>query len=229
MISLAISLSTKGKDQLLAYTVIESGLTLDNVAFDEKIIQLKKRVGEENLLKAIYGIIAASTQYFNVRENINDVQAIQTAALIIENYPAETMTDLMLCLKRAKLGEYGPVFNTLDGRNIMNWFRKYLEQKYEAWEQRMHNEKMRLQAESTEVLGKIGHQIIKQIEAKEHNVVEFKSGEEIEIENLQRYVEKASDQDLKLMQQAYEREAAMSLYNKFERQLKIIEEAQKQN
>lgn len=210
---------------MVTYSILETGLTIEKAVADEKIIQLKKRVGDEMLMKAMYGIISTTTQFFNVKENISDVQAIQTAALIIESYPAETLTDLMLCLKRAKLGEYGPVYNSIDGRNIIEWFRKYLNQKYEYREQMLHNEKITYQQESNEILGKIGKEIIKEISTKEDKITVFKAGEEIELDNLKKMVTEASNDELIKMREVYTREVSLNFYNKFEKQLKIINDA----
>ncbi|MBW6490986.1 MAG: hypothetical protein K0B15_07295 [Lentimicrobium sp.] len=117
------------------------------------VAELTKQLGEKDMLKAVTGAILVAAEYFNVKGGINESQAVQTASLWIEQYPLETFEDLLLCLKNAKLGKYGIVYNRIDGQTIFEWFRAYLDEKYERFEQMKKQEKMDAMAESEVFIG----------------------------------------------------------------------------
>lgn len=90
-----------------------------------------------------------AAEYFNVKD-MSDVQATQTASLFIEQFPMETFEDLLICLKNAKIGKYGKIYNRIDGQLIFTWFREYLEEKYERFEQIKRKEKDSYEAKSAQ-------------------------------------------------------------------------------
>lgn len=50
----------------------------------------------------------------------------------IEQYDLESVADLKICLKNARLGRYGTHFQTIDQLTLMNWFNQYLGDKADA-------------------------------------------------------------------------------------------------
>lgn len=56
---------------------------------------------------------------------MNDIQAAQTADLIIEEYYFLKPDDFKLCFTRAKKGYYGKVFDRIDGQVIFEWLNQY--------------------------------------------------------------------------------------------------------
>lgn len=133
--------------------IAEKGLTLDLAIKSTQVQALVKQLGERDLLKAVTGAIILAGEYFNVKGGISETQAVQTAALWIEQYPMETFEDLLLCLKNAKLGKYGTVYNRIDGQTIFEWFRNYLDEKYERFEQIKKQEKLDAQNDADVFVG----------------------------------------------------------------------------
>ena len=93
---------------------VEKNLTIDVAISGKRNCQLVKE-NEQAALKAVTGAIIMASEYFNVGGKISEVQAIQIASLFLEQYPAETFEDLILCHKYAKTGKYGKVYNRIDG------------------------------------------------------------------------------------------------------------------
>lgn len=119
---------------------IERRITLDS-AIAAKKNYLLIRDNEESTIRAVTGIILMASSYFNVKPGMDESQAVQTASYFLESYPYETIEDLILCLKKAKSGIYGKLYNRIDGEIIFTWFRTYLDEKYERVEHIKQNEK----------------------------------------------------------------------------------------
>lgn len=124
----------------------ERKLTVDVAIQSTHLENLIKSYGERDVITAITGAIIMAGEFFNVKDGITEAQAVQTASLFIDQFPLESFEDLLLCLKNAKLGKYGKVYNRLDGQMIFDWFRMYLDEKYERFEQIKKQEKEDAQA-----------------------------------------------------------------------------------
>ena len=133
--------------------IAEKGLSIDIAISSTQVKDLVKQIGDRDMLKAVTGAIILAGEYFNVKGGITEAQAVQTAALWIEQYPLETFEDLLLCLKNAKIGKYGTVYNRIDGQTIFAWFRAYLDEKYERFEQLKKMEKEQAQADAEAFIG----------------------------------------------------------------------------
>lgn len=72
--------------------------------------------------------------------NLKDYQVPVIAEMLIENYKWESIEDFTLCFKRAGAGMYGEIYR-IDGAVIGQWFSRYLDEKYDALEQRKAKEK----------------------------------------------------------------------------------------
>lgn len=139
---------TKEKN-LFEFISHERNLTVDIAIKSTHIEDLIRFTNEKDVLKAIAGVILMAAEYFNVKD-MSDVQASQTASLYIEQFPMETLEDLVICLKNAKMGRYGKIYNRIDGQLIFTWFREYLEEKYERFEQIKRKEKDSYEAKSAQ-------------------------------------------------------------------------------
>jgi hypothetical protein len=138
----------------------EKGLTIDNAIKGKKNCEILKAFGEHLTVRAYSGAIIMSTEFFNTGHQMSEMQAIQTASLLIEQYPVETFEDLLLCMKNAKIGKYGKVFNRVDGLIIFEWFRLYLNEKYERFEQIKHEESMTYRTDISQNILPFAEQIL---------------------------------------------------------------------
>ena len=76
----------------------------------------------ENLLMAMLSMLAGA---FNVKAGFTSDSMYECVLLVIEKYWYLRPEEVMYVFKRAKMGEYGPVFNKLDIATVMEWLHKY--------------------------------------------------------------------------------------------------------
>lgn len=123
-------------------TSLERRLTIDDAIKARSIQAISREIGEMNVIKAITGALMLTGEYFNTSTPLSESQAIQTASLLLDQYGTESLEDILLCLRNAKTGQYGTVYNRFDGLVVFEWFARYLDQKYERLEQIKHNQQM---------------------------------------------------------------------------------------
>ena len=80
----------------------------------------------------IEGWITNLREFINVGKKMTDTQCIETAMLIVENYPSLNIADINLIFKRAKLGKFGQMYDRLDGQLVLSWFDSYFNERCEA-------------------------------------------------------------------------------------------------
>ena len=56
---------------------------------------------------------------------MNENQIYETAQMILDSYPYFTLADINLIFKKAKKGDFGQIYDRLDGQIIFSWFTKY--------------------------------------------------------------------------------------------------------
>lgn len=121
---------------------IERGVTLEKAIQGTTIRNLIREIGDTTLLVALAGMILQTAGFFNLGKSITDEQALDTASLLIDSYPHETVEDFTLMFREAKKGKYGELYNRLDGQIIFKWMSDYLEMKAE------HREKIHQRTKS---------------------------------------------------------------------------------
>lgn len=80
-------------------------------------------------------VTLAANVNVNAALNLKDYQVPVIAQGLIENYKWESVEDFTLCFRKAAAGMYGEIFR-LDGAVIGQWMSRYLDEKYDAFEQR---------------------------------------------------------------------------------------------
>lgn len=65
-------------------------------------------------------------QYFNLQQPMNAQQLMLTAELIMEEYYYLRIEELRMCFRMAMKGEFGPVYNRIDGQVFFEWIVKYM-------------------------------------------------------------------------------------------------------
>jgi hypothetical protein len=87
--------------------------------------------------------ITKTANALTVGGNLRQGQSLEIAIDLIKQYPHESIEDFCFCLRngvRGKYNENGKLFR-FDGVVIHEWFRQYLDEKYEAIEARLMAEK----------------------------------------------------------------------------------------
>lgn len=108
----------------------------------EPIESLIKHVGRETIQVYLKGELTRLALNFNGNPalNLKAYQMDTIADQLIENYKWESIEDFTLCFRRASCGLYGEIYR-IDGAVIGQWFSRYLDEKYDALEQRKAKEK----------------------------------------------------------------------------------------
>lgn len=75
----------------------------------------------------VSSLIASLVEFLNIGKTMNNVQIGITAELIIETYPMLTVADLKLFFKKIMKGEYGELYDRLDGQSILICLKKYFD------------------------------------------------------------------------------------------------------
>jgi hypothetical protein len=108
----------------------------------EPIASLISHAGSDRVKAYLEAEIVKLALNFNGNPalNIKDYQVPVIADQLIENYKWESVEDFTLCFRRASAGLYGEIYR-IDGAVIGQWFSRYLDEKYDALEQKKAKEK----------------------------------------------------------------------------------------
>jgi hypothetical protein len=88
--------------------------------------ELKKNKGEQTALGVLVALMDECQQYFNLQQPMNAQQLMLTAELIMEEYYYLRIEELRMCFRMAMKGEFGPVYNRIDGQVFFEWIVKYM-------------------------------------------------------------------------------------------------------
>ncbi|RIV19743.1 hypothetical protein DYU11_22705 [Fibrisoma montanum] len=114
---------------------LQRNITLEVAATSPTVRQVEKTLGQPTLLKLVCVLLRFFNDSLNTTLQMTPMQLFECAQLWLELFPNETVKDLVLCLKRAKTGHYGPIYNRIDISVINHFFRQYLTEKANWGEQ----------------------------------------------------------------------------------------------
>lgn len=117
-------------------------MTIEKAIAGTALVNMSRSIGEKNTLKVVYTLILNVSNYFNVAHSMNQDQALQTATLILDKYPLETVEDFVMIFKLAKRNEFGTNLHRIDGTVIFDWCAKYFDMKY-AKKDELHNREVK--------------------------------------------------------------------------------------
>lgn len=98
------------------------------------IVRISKENGEQIAISMMRTLIVDVVKFFNLGKSMGASQVHQTAELILESYGQYKFDDWRLCFKMAKLGQFGTIYDRIDGNVIFDWFDKYLEIRFSEFE-----------------------------------------------------------------------------------------------
>lgn len=122
-----------GNDKI-GFAMEEKNLSIEKAISGTLLKYLSKNGQEANLMILLSTLILKTASFFNIGKNITEDQAINTASLILEKYPYETLEDFVMVFKMAKKGELGKVYDRIDPQVIFEWCNQYFDKKAEARE-----------------------------------------------------------------------------------------------
>jgi hypothetical protein len=86
---------------------------------------IKRTKGEEASTRIVSEFIMAANDFFNVSVKMNPAQVAITSEMVIEKYYYLRVAEIKLCFRNAMFGEYGEIYNRIDGSVIFSWLQKY--------------------------------------------------------------------------------------------------------
>jgi len=177
----------------------ERQISIADALNGEPLHMLARKHEENTIMKAITKLLIFSAEYFNVSNKMSDVQAMQIASLFIDRYGNESLEDLVLCLKYAKLNRYGKTYNRLDGQILFEWFQKYLDEKYQEVENLHRQRRSDMIEHNTQSISAVGSKVLAEIKnrqkVKEH-VQKPHYDENMHYEYFRQVVERAGEAQL---------------------------------
>jgi hypothetical protein len=78
--------------------------------------------------------------FINPSRTMTIEQVEQTAELIISDYSYLRIADILFVIKQAKKGEFGQLYEGIDGQKILQWFTKVWGDRMDAAEMQSQNE-----------------------------------------------------------------------------------------
>ncbi len=97
---------------------------------------------EPNYLRSsILLLINDYSDFLNITENLKTSQTQLLVELVVEHGKGLLLDDIAKLFALAKSGEYGEVYNRLDGQVILGWLKQYKEDRRERIMQRQQNQR----------------------------------------------------------------------------------------
>jgi hypothetical protein len=87
--------------------------------------EIKRHKGEQAALSVLITLMDECQQYFNLQQPMAPQQLMLTAELIMEEYYYLRVDEFKVCFRMAMKGEFGPVYNRIDGQIFFEWIRKF--------------------------------------------------------------------------------------------------------
>lgn len=115
--------------------ILNGGLSLFGIS---KALGDKDNLAVRALLNTL---IVDLVGFYNLGKTMNTIQVTQTVDLIVKRYHYFKPADFKLCFERAKFGDYGQMFDRIDGQLILLWLMKYDSERDLEIEQIRVNEK----------------------------------------------------------------------------------------
>lgn len=114
--------------------------TIKNTFDLPKIREMALSVGEKPVRGFLEFELIKLAERINVSGNLTDGQIEFIAHQLVGLFPNETIADFKICFEKGASGAYGKIFK-LDGVEVGNWMKLYLEEKYQVLETEMMKER----------------------------------------------------------------------------------------
>lgn len=96
------------------------------------LAKIKKAYSEDWTLAYISLWIVNINEFLNVSRPMSEPQIEETSFLILSQYYYLKLSDITLIFTKAKRGDWGPLYESLDGMKILSWFEKYANERSDA-------------------------------------------------------------------------------------------------
>lgn len=125
----------KGSEKQKAESLKQIAIEIDKVLMRLQQLPERKSIGElerynaSDLEDSLILILNDLRLFFQVDNMISTDGLYSLCDLILTEYRSLTLEEIAICMAKAKKGEYGQLFNRLDGAIIMGWLKKYDEER----------------------------------------------------------------------------------------------------
>jgi hypothetical protein len=99
-------------------------IELSKTAYLPMLIELR-RENEEELLDTLQLMILEIVKFHKTTELMTPAQIFETAFMVMDTFKGLTLEDVALCFYQAKRGQFGEIYNRIDGAVILNWLHGY--------------------------------------------------------------------------------------------------------
>lgn len=124
-----------------------------------------RRQNEEELIDTLQLLIIEVAEFYHTSERMTKNQVFETAYLILNQFAGLTIEDVALALHKAKGGEYGIVYNRIDGAVILDWLHKYKDRMQSIGMEREHRKHVQGKGNTyREVRDPLTGTVLKQVE-----------------------------------------------------------------
>jgi len=140
-----------------AHSLIEAGAVkyeaLLSIPQNNRLEQMQKVLGTAETHLLIVILIDNFIDSYNVTAKPTAEQVLDCAydLLVMAKQYCCAFEDLVVFFERAKKGTYGKIYNRIDGPLLMEFFDKYLDERYEALENMRANQEYLYQSKKREV------------------------------------------------------------------------------
>lgn len=104
------------------------------------LAEIRREKGAAVTRSILVLLVNDTLDFFNVPETMNAKQVAITVDLIIDTYPYMQVDDITLCFRNAMKGNYGRIYNRIDGQIILGWLREYNRERCTAADELGYNE-----------------------------------------------------------------------------------------
>lgn len=112
----------------LEYIKFQKNLTLESAILSNNFLAKFTGELENKALTSIQELLSNLQESLNVDKKLSLTQEYEVATLLIEKYGnILTLEEVALVFKKAKMSEYGKIFNRIDVQIIFEWIEKYLQ------------------------------------------------------------------------------------------------------
>jgi hypothetical protein len=118
-----VSLSSSGNSTEVSLQKILTSKTSPSLS------EIKKKKGQQTALGVLVALMDECQQYFNLQQPMNAHQLKISAELIMEDYYYLRVDELRMCFRMAMKGEFGSVYNRIDGQIFFEWILKYMKKR----------------------------------------------------------------------------------------------------
>jgi hypothetical protein len=107
------------------------------------IAVMRRELGVQSVKLILFIWIADLVQFFNVGKTMNEQQVGITVDLVLKRFFFLKPEDFKICFENAKSGNYGRLFDRLDGSIIIEWLSDYCSERINIFQQKSDNDHLR--------------------------------------------------------------------------------------